>query len=235
MSIDNIKKNLKRAGNRKDIEILKRFFKTKPGEYGAEDVFIGVRVPLQRLIAKKYSNTSLKEVERLLQSKIHEYRLTALLILIEKYSWEKQKERERIYDLYLRNIKKINNWDLVDLSAYKIVGRHIFENNLDEKILFILINDNNLWARRIAIVSSFYFIKKGEYKLSFKLIKQLLNDEEDLIHKSSGWMLREVGKNCGIEKEEIFLKKYYKKMPRTMLRYSLEKFPKDKKEFYMKK
>jgi 3-methyladenine DNA glycosylase AlkD len=170
-----------------------------------------------------------------LVNKIHEYRFTVLLILIEKYDTGNKKEKEAIYNFYLDNLKYINNWDLVDLSAHKIVGRHIYENKLATKILFNLAADNNLWFRRIAVISSFYFIKKGNYELTLKLSEKLLNDKEDLIHKAVGWMLREVGKFSGIEKEEIFLKKYYKRMPRTMLRYSIERFPKDKKEFYMKK
>lgn len=240
MSIDAIKRELKKESNKKDIKILQRFFKTGKGEYGEGDIFIGVRVPKQRKIAKKYVDIKLNEIEKLLKEKIHEYRLTALLILVEKYnegneSKNKKLNKEKIYNLYLKNLKYINNWDLVDLSAHKIIGKHIYDNNLNDKILFKLSENNNLWFRRIAIISSFYFIKQKKYNLTFKLAEKLLEDKEDLIHKAVGWMLREIGKSCGVEKEEIFLKKYYKKMPRTMLRYSIERFPKNKKEFYMKK
>ncbi|MFA5228478.1 MAG: DNA alkylation repair protein [Candidatus Paceibacterota bacterium] len=209
-------------------KILSRFFKTGKGEYGEGDIFLGIVVPVQRIIAKKHKDVSLKEVQKLLNSEIHEYRLTGLLILVEKY----KEEKELIYNFYIKNFKNINNWDLVDLTAPKIMGDFLEGKNKD--ILYSLSISSNLWERRIAIVTTFAFIKNNDFKDALKISKILLNDKHDLIHKAVGWMLREIGKR-NKEKEKEFLNKYYQFMPRTMLRYSIEKFNPKEKEFYMKK
>ncbi|MCF7820541.1 MAG: DNA alkylation repair protein [Candidatus Pacebacteria bacterium] len=238
MVIEKIKADLKAVSKKSDVKILQRFFKTGPGEYGEGDIFIGVRVPQQREIARKYySEISWSEIQTLIQSPIHEERLTALLILVLRFEkTEIDKEKTKIYNFYLKNLKYINNWDLVDLSASKIVGAYIFNyKKTDKDKLFKLAEKKHLWSRRVAVIATFYFIKKGEYKTLFKLAEMLLADKHDLMHKAVGWMLREVGNNCGQEIEEEFLKKYYKKMPRTMLRYAIEKFPEEKRQAYLAK
>lgn len=210
-------------------KILSRFFKTGKGQYGEGDIFLGVTVPTLRIIVKKYyKDISLKDVQELLNSKIHEYRLTALLILVEKY----KEDKGLIYNIYIKNFRNINNWNLVDLTAPKIMGDFLKDKNRD--ILYSLSTSNNLWEKRISIVATLAFIKDNDFKDTLKISEILLKDEHDLIHKAVGWMLREVGKrNKDLEKE--FLDKYYRIMPRTMLRYSIEKFDPKEKEFYMKK
>jgi len=210
-------------------KISSRFFKNEKGQYGEGDIFLGVTVPTLRIIVKKYSkDISLKDVQKLLNSKIHEYRLTALLILVEKY----KEDKELIYNTYIKNFRNINNWDLVDLTAPKIMGDFLKDKNRD--ILYSLAISNDLWEKRISIVATFAFIRDNDFKDTLKISEILLKDEHDLIHKAVGWMLREVGKrNKDLEKE--FLDKNYRIMPRTMLRYSIEKFDPKEKEFYMKK
>ncbi|MDK2948849.1 MAG: hypothetical protein PWQ56_14 [Patescibacteria group bacterium] len=209
-------------------KILSRFFKTGKGEYGEGDVFLGIVVPIQRTIAKKYKDISLKEVQKLLNSKIHEYRLTGLLVLVEKY----KEDKELVYNKYIKNFRNINNWDLVDLTAPKIMGDFLKDKKKD--ILYSLAVSDDLWERRISIVATFAFIKDNDFKDALKISEILLNDKHDLIHKAVGWMLREVGKRDK-EAEKEFLNKHYRFMPRTMLRYSIEKFSREEKEFYMKK
>lgn len=216
-------------------EIFQRFFKTGEGQYGEGDVFIGLSVPIQRNISKKYfDKISLKDLQELIENKIHEFRLISLMILIYKYEKEKDEKIKKEYvNFYLKNTKYINNWDLVDLSAYKILGDYLL--NKDRKILYDLSKSKDLWERRISIISTFSFIKNKEHKDTLKISENLLDDKNDLIHKASGWMLREVGKRIGESEEEEFLIKHYKNMPRTMLRYAIERFSKEKKEFYMSK
>ncbi len=226
-----IKGDLKRLADPKRAKVLQGFFKTGKGEYGEGDIFIGITVPEQRKVAKKYIDIKLKYVEKLLNSKIHEERLTAVLILVEKFQRSEKLEKEKIVKFYLRNTKKVNNWDLVDSSADKILGAYILKK--DKQVLYKLAKSKNLWERRISIVATFYFIKNNKFQDTLKIAEILLNDEHQLIHKAVGWMLREVGKRDQ-KIEERFLKKYYKIMPRTMLRYSIERFEKKKKEFYMK-
>jgi 3-methyladenine DNA glycosylase AlkD len=209
-------------------KILSRFFKTGKGQYGEGDVFLGIVVPIQRTIAKKYKDISLKEVQKLLNSKMHEYRLTGLLVLVEKY----KEDKEMVYNKYIKNFRNINNWDLVDLTAPKIMGDFLKDKKKD--ILYSLAVSDDLWERRISIIATFAFIKDNDFKDALKISKILLNDKHDLIHKAVGWMLREIGKRDK-EVEKEFLNKYYRFMPRTMLRYSIEKFNRGEKEFYMKK
>lgn len=213
-------------------EKLQQYFKTGKGEYGEGDIFLGLTVGDQRKIAKKYINLELTEVETLLHSEIHEHRLVALLILVEKFRKANESYKEKIVELYLRNTGWINNWDLVDVSSPKILG--VYFQNKPRNILYDLAESENLWEKRISILSTSTFIRDNDFDDTLKISKILLHDEHDLIHKAVGWMLREVGKrNQKIEEE--FLKKYYKVMPRTMLRYSIEKFDKEKRNFYLRK
>ncbi|MFH1575578.1 MAG: DNA alkylation repair protein [Candidatus Nealsonbacteria bacterium] len=209
-------------------KVLQGFFKTGKGEYGEGDVFLGVVVPELRKIAQKYAGLSLKDAIKLLHSEIHEERLTALLVLVSRFQAEE--EQEKVYNLYLKNTKYINNWDLVDLSADKIVGVYLL--NKPKSILCKLAKSKNIWERRVAIIATFNFIKNNEFSETLKIAKILLNDKHDLIQKAVGWMLREVGKR-DFETEERFLKEHCREMPRTMLRYAIERFPKSQRKRYL--
>jgi 3-methyladenine DNA glycosylase AlkD len=230
--LNRLKQDLKKLANREKAKILQRFFKTGQGEYGEGDVFLGITVPEQRKIAKKYSALPLKEIQKLLSGKIHEHRLTALLILVIKYKEAADNDKKEIVDFYIKNFRQINNWDLVDLSAEKILGDYLLER--DKSLLYKLTKSKNLWERRIAIITTFQFIKNNRFNDTLMISEILLNDKHDLIHKAVGWMLREIGKRDQ-EVEEKFLQKHYRKMPRTMLRYAIEKFDEEKRQFYLKK
>jgi 3-methyladenine DNA glycosylase AlkD len=231
MKLDQIKKELKKYASREKADVLRRFFKTGPGEYGEGDVFLGVKVPETRAVAKNHKNLPLKDTIRLLRSMIHEERLLALLILVNKFENSGIGTRKDIYTAYLANTKFINNWDLVDLSAPKIVGAYLAGKN--RKPLYALARSKDLWERRIAVLSTFNFIKIGEFEDIFEISRLLLKDEHDLIHKAVGWMLREAGKR-DLRAEESFLKGSYRSMPRTMLRYSIERFPEKKRLAYLR-
>jgi 3-methyladenine DNA glycosylase AlkD len=208
-----------------------RFFKTGPGEYGEGDVFRGIRVPVLRKLIKEQDDLALDAIERLLHARFHEDRLLALLILVRRYVRGDETTREAVYDLYLRNTAYINNWDLVDSSAPQIVGTHLLERPRD--LLYAFVESDNLWERRIAVIATFAFIRQDDFEDTLKLSALLLGDNEDLIHKAVGWMLREVGKRH-LEAEEAFLRVHYQQMPRTMLRYAIEKFPEPKRQAYLK-
>jgi len=224
-----LQQELQNLANPEQAAILQRFFKTGPGEYGAGDKFLGIKVPVLRKISKKYHNLQLVEVDTLINSSVHEERLVALFILIGQY--KKLENKQPIYDFYVAHMNHINNWDLVDLSAPHIVGAYLFDK--DKQILQTWAKAQNIWARRIAMIAPFYFIKNNEFTDALIVAKILLHDTEDLLHKAVGWMLREIGKrNLAIE--EKFLKKHYKNMPRTMLRYAIEKFQEDKRQAYLK-
>ncbi|MDR1057523.1 MAG: DNA alkylation repair protein [Coxiellaceae bacterium] len=211
--------------------VLQRFFKTGPGEYGYGDKFLGVTVPKQRLLAKDYHESlQLKDLRFLLKSKLHEERLLALLILVLKYNKASLADQRKIYDFYFTMIAGINSWDLVDLSAPYIVGAYLFDK--EKSFLHELIRSKNLWQRRIAIVSTLYFIRKHFYQETLKLAKKLLHDDEDLIYKATGWMLREVGK-CDFAILNNFLSRYCRVMPRIMLKYAIERFPEKLRQFYL--
>lgn len=221
--LNKIRLELRKYAYEEKAKILHRFFKTGKGQYGEGDVFIGGTVPQVRGIAKLfYNEISLSDVLSLISSKIHEERLLALVILVLKFEKGSEEDKTKIYNFYLKNIGYVNNWDLVDLSAPKIIGAYLFDK--DRKILFKLAKSENLWEKRIAILSTFYFIQKNDFIDTLKIAQILLRDEHDLIHKAVGWMLREVGKKS-FKKEEKFLLSNYKRMPRTMLRYAIEKFP----------
>lgn len=229
-----LKAELNSLADSKRAEASKRYFKTGKGEYGEGDVFLGIGGTIQRKIAKKYwKDFNLKEVQELLNSKMHEYRQVGLLILCEKYRHAKKDllEKRKIYEFYLNNTKNINNWDLVDISCPHIVGDFLLREGTD--ILKMLAKSKNIWERRISIISTFAFIKKRNLGESLAIAEMLLNDEHDLIHKAVGWTLREVGKK-NMEVLEIFLKPRYKSMPRTALRYAIEKFPEEKRKKYLK-
>ena len=221
---------LETLANKEQAENLQRFFKTGKGEYGDGDIFLGISVPMQRKIAKRYLNLSLSKIQELLKSEIHEHRFIALLILIEKYAKGNERDKENIFGFYLKNTKYINNWDLVDISSHKIIGDFLKEK--DRKILYALANSKNLWEKRISIISTFSFIKDKDFGDALALSEILMNDSHDLIHKAVGWVLREIG-NKDLEVEENFLKFHYKKMPRTMLRYAIEKFEEEKRRRYL--
>lgn len=232
MDYKSVEKELEKLKNPKKAEILSRFFKTGKGEYGEGDIFLGVTVPKQRQVAKKYADLNLEELQKLLSSKIHEHRLTALLILVSRYGKADEGLKKTIFNFYLKNAKNINNWDLVDLSAPKIIGDFLL--NRDKLILYKLAKSKNLWEKRIAILATYALIKNNQFNDTLKISQILLKDSHDLIHKALGWMLREVGKR-NQEIEEQFLKKHYQNMPRTMLRYAIEKFPEGKRKFYLGK
>ena len=227
-----LKKELNQSADKKQAIILQRFFKTGPGQYGAGDIFLGIKVPVLRQAAKKQPNLSFKDLQSLLNSEIHEQRLTALFILIGQYQKANQANRGKIFNFYLKNTKNINNWDLVDLSAPNIVGDFLLAK--PRGILYRLAKSKNLWEKRIAILATYTFIKNNQYSDTLKIAKILLNDDHDLIHKAVGWMLREVGKR-NQKTEEIFLQKYYRQMPRTMLRYAIERFTPAQRKAYLKK
>ncbi|MEK6892702.1 MAG: DNA alkylation repair protein [Nanoarchaeota archaeon] len=230
MKLKNLKKELRSFANPSKAKLLQRFFKTGKGEYGEGDVFLGLVVPEQRKIAKKYCDLTLRDLQELIKSKIHEERLISLFILINKYDRASAEDKKEIYEFYLKNAKYINNWDLVDLSAPNIPGAHLVDKN--REVLYSLAKSENLWEKRIAILSCFSFIKNGDFDDALKIAEILLHDKHDLIHKAVGWMLREIGKR-NKKAEEVFLKKYYKTMPRTMLRYAIEKFPENERKKYL--
>lgn len=208
-----------------------RFFKTAPGEYGFGDRFLGIRIPVIRQQVKRYQAASLTTASRLLKSDYHEIRLFALLLLVMQFSKADEKRQHKIYDIYLTNTRYINNWDLVDSSADKIVGPYLEDK--DRAILQSLARSESLWERRIAIIATFHFIRINQFDDTLNIAEQLLYDQEDLIHKAVGWMLREIGKR---EKsvEASFLKKHYKTMPRTMLRYAIEKFSREERDNFLR-
>ncbi|HLD28661.1 MAG TPA: DNA alkylation repair protein [Patescibacteria group bacterium] len=256
--LDQLKKELSDLTNAKQAKLLQGFFRTGPGQYGEGDIFLGIKVPAQRGVAKKYPDLNLSDIQKLLNSKIHEHRLIALFILIAQYKNLKNESRvsatssktglprrleaprndkvehrlKQIFDFYLKNYKNINNWDLVDLSAPNIAGDYLLNQPRD--ILYKLAKSDHLWQKRIAVLATFAFIKYNDFKDTLNIAKILLHDKHDLIHKAMGWMLREIGKRDQAI-EEKFLKKHYQQMPRTMLRYAIEKFDEPKRQFYLKK
>jgi len=210
----------------------KRFFKTGPGQYGEGDKFIGVTVPEQRTVGRKFRNLRLTELEKLLHSEIHEHRLTSLIILVEQYKKADSLVRKQIYTLYLKNTTYINNWDLVDASAPGIVGQYILEHPEELRAIYELSQSELLWERRIAMLATFAFIKADELELVFELAQLLRDDSEDLIHKAVGWMLREAGKRDE-QCLRSFLNTHAKHMPRTMLRYAIERFTPPQRAYYL--
>lgn len=226
-----IQSRLTLLSNAGDGVFLQRFFKTGPGQYGEGDLFRGIRVPVLRRLSKAYQDIPMELAEHLLRSAYHEDRMLALLILVRKYAKADETGRTCICTLYLDNTRYINNWDLVDTSAEHIVGAYLSDKSREP--LYRLANSSSLWERRIAILATFHFIKRGCFDDTLRIAGMLLTDKEDLIHKAVGWMLREIGKR-DLKSEEAFLGVHYPQMPRTMLRYAIEKFPQDRRLFYLK-
>jgi 3-methyladenine DNA glycosylase AlkD len=225
-----VERRVAKAGDPVKARFFPRFFKTGPGEYGEGDKFAGVTVPALRKLVREYQAMPLAEVARLMSAELHEARLLALLILVRQYAKGDDKQREAIFRLYLRSKRRINNWDLVDSSAPQIVGAHL--EGRDQSILDDLAHSASVWDRRIAMIATQHFIRKGNFGPALRIASILVSDEHDLIHKAVGWMLREIGKR-DLPTEEMFLAKHYRKMPRTMLRYAIEKFPELRRKAYL--
>lgn len=221
-----IRGDLRALADLKKAKVLQSLFKTGPGEYGEGDVFLGITVPVSRQVAKKHTGAGMNEVKELLYSKIHEERLVALLILVDKY----RRDPDGVAKFYLDNLEQVNNWDLVDLTAPKILGP--FLEKKDRAVLYRLAKSRVLWERRVAILATYHYIRAGDFNDALRISKILVCDGHDLMHKAVGWMLREIGKR-DIRAEEAFLQKHSKKMPRTMLRYAIERFPERKRRAYL--
>ena len=212
-----------------------RFFKTEAGQYAAGDLFLGIRVPVLRALVREMKGAGLEVAMPLLKSAWHEARAVALMLLVRAFQQGDEKTRKRVVALYLNSSKFINNWDLVDMSAEHIVGPWLADKPaLRERVLTQLAKSTSLWERRIAILATYHYIKQGNVAETLRVAQLLLQDEEDLIHKAVGWMLREVGKRVSEEKEESFLKRHYRQMPRTMLRYAIERFSEPKRQRYLR-
>ncbi len=229
--LEELQKKIKSFANPAKALILQRFFKTGKGQYGEGDVFLGIVVPIQREISKRFVDLTLVDLQKLIKSKIHEERMITLFILIKKYSKAKEElEKQKYFDFYLKNTKYINNWDLVDLSAPNIVGDYLIDKS--RKVLYELVKSKSLWERRIAVLATFTFVRNKDFKDALKIAQILLDDKHDLIHKAVGWMLREIGKR-DIAILEDFLQDKHKTMPRTMLRYAIEKMEEKKRKAYL--
>jgi len=229
--LEELRRELRRHANKEHAAVAQRFFKTGAGEYGEGDLFLGVRVPAIRRLVKTCPETQASDLKPLLQSPFHEERMLALLILVRNYAEGDGRAKREIFDIYWKNRKFINNWDLVDASAEHVVGA--FLEKKSKKPLYQLAKSKVLWDRRIAILATFRYIKKYSLLETLKIAEMLIHDHEDLIHKAVGWMLRELGKR-DLAEEEVFLKSRYKTMPRTMLRYAIEAFPESKRQAYLK-
>lgn len=229
--LNNLVKDMKRLQDKKNAKLLQRYFKTGKGEYGEGDIFIGLRVPQIRQLVKKYWNLNFSDIQKLLNSKIHEQRCVGFLILVEQFQKGDDKQKRLVFNFYLKNARRANNWDLVDLSSHKIVGAYLLDKKRD--VLYKLAKSKNLWEKRISIVSTFAFIAQNELDDSLKLAKILLGDSHDLIHKAVGWVLREIGKK-NEKLLENFLKKNYDKITRTTLRYAIEKFEEGKRKKWLR-
>jgi len=225
-----IQQRLRQFASTEKATLLQRFFKTGPGQYGEGDTFLGVMVPNARQVVKEFKDAPLSEIALLLHSAWHEERLCALLLLVHQFERGDDALRKKIFTLYLRNTRYINNWDLVDLSAPKIVGPYL--DGGSRAVLYRLVRSKDLWERRIAILGTFPFIRKDDFVDALAISEHLLDDEHDLIHKAVGWMLRELGKR-DVFVLEGFLKKHHQRMPRTALRYAIERFPEAKRKRYL--
>ncbi len=229
--LNTIQRKLKKFADANRANISKKFFKTGPGEYGEGDIFLGIRVPLLRNISKEYEDVESEILKLLLNSPVHEERLLSLFILIRQYQNGTDGKKEKIFKFYINNTRFINNWDLIDISAPHIVGDWLMDKS--KKPIYKMAKSKSLWERRISIVATFTFIKHGMFSDTFDITKDLLQDKEDLIHKAAGWMLREVGKRDVLILKS-FIKEHYANMPRTMLRYAIEKFPEPERKAYLK-
>jgi 3-methyladenine DNA glycosylase AlkD len=230
-SLRTVRRDIREVATAERAKTNSWFFKTGPGQYGEGDRFLGVSVPALRTLARDHEDLPLKDLLRLLKSQWHEERLLALLILVRQYLRAEERTRRVIHQLYLRNIRSINSWDLVDLSAAQIVGAHLEDR--DRRLLRRLARSDSTWERRIAMIATYHYIRQGEFADAFAVARLLLNDKHDLIHKAVGWMLREIGKRDR-QAEERFLRKHAARMPRTMLRYAIERFPETLRRRYLR-
>ena len=231
MNAATIKQRIRELSQPKQAENLQRYFKTGPGEYGEGDIFVGIKVPKVRGLVKDFWMADEPIVRQLLASAIHEERFLALMILVRQFERGLDTDRARIFRLYLASTDRINNWDLVDCSAPNIVGGYLWDK--DRLPLYRLVESESLWERRIAMLATFAFIRKQEFKDALAIAARLLHDREDLIHKAVGWMLREIGKRDQATLE-AFLDSHASVMPRTMLRYAIERFPEAKRQRYLR-
>lgn len=231
-TLTDFKKDFKRLRSPATAKASQRFFKTGPGQYAEGDVFAGIKVPLCRELAKKYQHLDFKSLQEIMSSKIHEERAIALMILVLKFKKADEKTQTQIFKFYLKNLKHINNWDLVDVSAPYIVGPYLEER--DRRLLYKLAKSKNLWERRVAMLSTFHFIRQRDFEDAIKIAEILIHDDHDLMHKAVGWMLREIG-NRDLPTEKKFLKTYAATLPRTALRYAIEKFPETERQAYLKR
>lgn len=235
MVANDVKKALARYGSADDAAFLQRFFKTGKGQYGEGDVFIGVRVPMTRQVCKEFKGLPVSEIKKLIQSKVHEHRLAAVILLSNRFKKANETERRELYAFYLQALDEgfVNNWDIVDSSAPFIVGEYLWGKSTGP--IMQLAGHTDLWHRRVAMLATFAFIKKGDPLPTLEIAKRLLHDPHDLIQKAVGWMLREVGKKISRELLVGFLEENYKTMPRTMLRYAIEHLPAEQKLYFMQK
>ena len=231
VKVGDIEQRLRSLASREKAAVLRSFFKTGPGQYGEGDIFLGISVPQLRKLARECANTTLNDSTKLLRSPVHEQRLLALFLLIQSFSGGDHYRQEKIFKLYLKHRRYVNNWDLVDLSAPHIVGKYLYDKPRD--VLYRLARSRSLWERRISVISTLYFIRQNRFSDTLRVSRILLQDEHDLIQKAVGWMLREIGKR-NLEAEKGFLDAHYRKMPRTMLRYAIERFPKTMRMRYLK-
>ncbi len=228
---ETIRSRMRKLANPEKAKILQGFFKTSPGEYGEGDIFTGIVVPELRKLVKQFDLLPLAECEKLVHSRMHEERLLGLLIWVAQYKKAPPRDRAAIFARYVRSVNYINNWDLVDLTAEHVLGAHLVET--DKSLLYRWARSKNLWKRRLSMLATFHYIKKGDFGDPLNIADMLLLDPEDLIQKAVGWMLREIGKR-DLRVEEDFLKSRYKTMPRTMLRYAIERFAEIRRKAYLK-
>ena len=234
MNAEFILQELFSVANPEKANFLQKFFKTGKGQYAEGDMFLGIVVPLTRDIVKKSPKLPFSEIQILIDSKYHEARLTGFLFLVKQFKKASEKEKKEIFDFYLFNAKKANNWDLVDVTCRDVIGLYLLDKQEDREILYQLVESENLWEQRIAIVSTWMFIKYKQFDDTLVLSEKLMNHKHDLMHKAMGWMLREVGKK---DRQTLidFLEIHHKKMPRTALRYAIEHFNPEEKAYFMKK
>lgn len=231
MGLKEVQADIRRHASKEQAAIALRYFKTGPGQYGEGDIFLGLRAAQMRAAAKDHRDLGIADLRRLLRSKFHEDRSVALLIMTDQFARGDDGRRKKLYEMYLANTRYVNGWDLVDVSAGEIVGAYLADRG--RQPLRKLAKSASMWERRISIIATSWFIRNDEFDETLRIAKILLHDEHDLIHKAVGWMLREVGKR-NLAAEEAFLKQHYKSMPRTMLRYAIERFPEAKRQKYLR-
>lgn len=231
--VDELRTELRKHGNPEKAAFFPRFFKTGEGEHGEGDTFLGITVPNTRIVAKKFADLPLTDIEQLLKSEWHEERLLALIIMVNQFKKARPDAQRKLYQFYLSHTRHVNNWDLVDTSARDIVGGYVYHHQEALAVLDRLAGSKMLWERRIAMIATHYFLMKGEPDVTIKLAKTLLHDDQDLMHKAVGWMLREMGKRCDRRLLIDFLNQHAHEMPRTTLRYAIEHFDQQTRRKYL--